>query len=57
MFRGLYVYSTTGVKVNADLNASLNIGRRVGYSLRLERVLSYFVAHNCVFLIRWSPKS
>lgn len=51
VFRGLYVCSATGVKVNADLNASLNIARRVGYLVRLERILSHFVAHNGVFPI------
>jgi putative transposase len=47
--RGLYICSKTGKKINADINAALNIARRLGYRIRISRKIeSYHVTHNGV---------
>ena len=47
--RGLYVCETTGIKINADINAARNIARRVGYEVPIpRRILSYIVTTNGV---------
>jgi len=47
--RGLYVCQTTGIKINADLNAARNIAKRVGYEAPIPRkILSYIVTSNGV---------
>ena len=47
--RGLYVCQTTGIKINADLNAARNIARKVGYETPMPRkILSYIVTSNGV---------
>ncbi len=47
--RGLYVCETTGMKINADLNAARNIARRVGYNTPIpKKILSYIVTSNGV---------
>jgi len=47
--RGLYVCQTTGIKINADINAARNIARRVGYNTPIPRkILSYIVTTNGV---------
>jgi len=47
--RGLYVCQTTGIKINADLNAARNIAKRVGYETPMPRkILSYMVTTNGV---------
>jgi putative transposase len=47
--RGLYVCETTGIKINADLNAARNIARRVGYNTPIpKKILSYIVTTNGV---------
>jgi putative transposase len=47
--RGLYVCQTTGIKINADLNAARNIAKRVGYEVPMpRRILSYMVTTNGV---------
>jgi len=47
--RGLYVCQTTGIKINADLNAARNIARRVGYNTPIpKKILSYIVTTNGV---------
>jgi len=47
--RGLYVCETTGIKINADINAARNIARRVGYNTPIPRkILSYIVTTNGV---------
>ncbi|MFZ8789307.1 MAG: hypothetical protein ACO2OZ_06515 [Acidilobaceae archaeon] len=32
--RGLHICNTAGGKINADVNAALNIARRIGYEIR-----------------------
>jgi putative transposase len=45
--RGLYLCQTTGIKINADLNASRNIAKKVGYETPTPRkILSYIVTSN-----------
>ncbi|NAZ28608.1 MAG: transposase [Caldivirga sp.] len=47
--RGLYICETTGIKINADLNAARNIARKVGYNTPIPRkILSYIVTSNGV---------
>ena len=46
---GLYICNTAGGKINADVNAALNIARRIGYEIRVMRnIESYLVTHNSV---------
>jgi putative transposase len=48
-YRGLYICSKTGKKINADIDASLNIARRLGCRVRVSRKIeSYLVTHNGV---------
>jgi putative transposase len=47
--RGLYVCESTGIKINADLNAARNIAKRVGYEVPIpKKILSYIVTTNGV---------
>ncbi|MFP3158055.1 MAG: transposase [Caldivirga sp.] len=47
--RGLYVCGTTGIKINADLNAARNIAKRIGYNTPIPRkILTYMVTTNGV---------
>jgi len=47
--RGLYVCWRTERKVNADVNAAINIARRIGYKVEITRKIeSYLVTHNGV---------
>jgi putative transposase len=47
--RGLYICSKTGRKINADINAALNIARRLGHRIRIARKIeSYHVTPNGV---------
>jgi putative transposase len=47
--RGLYVCQTTGIKINADLNAARNIAKKAGYNTPIPRkILSYIVTTNGV---------
>ncbi|KUO86052.1 MAG: hypothetical protein AT712_00915 [Caldivirga sp. CIS_19] len=47
--RGLYVCETTGIKINADLNAARNIAKRVGYETPIPtKILSHIVTTNGV---------
>jgi putative transposase len=47
--RGLYICSKTGKKINADINAALNIARRLGHRIRIARKIeSYSITHNGV---------
>jgi putative transposase len=47
--RGLYICSKTGKKINADIDASLNIARRLGHRVRVSRKIeSYLVTHSGV---------
>jgi putative transposase len=47
--RGLYECKKTGKKINADINATLNIARRLGYRVRVSRKIeSYLVTHSGV---------
>jgi len=34
--RGLYVCESTGIKINADLNAARNIAKRAGYEVPMK---------------------
>jgi transposase len=44
-----YICSKTGKKINADINAALNIARRLGHRVRVSRKIeSYLVTHNGV---------
>jgi hypothetical protein len=45
----LYICKKTGRKINADINAALNIARRLGYGIEISRKIeSYLVTHNGV---------
>jgi transposase len=45
----LYACRRNGRKVNADVNAELNIARRNGYRIKITRkIKSYLVTHNGV---------
>jgi len=47
--RGLYICESTGIEINADLNAARNIARKVGYNTPIPRkILSYIVTTNGV---------
>jgi len=47
--RGLYICQTTGIKINADLNAARNIAKRVGYETPIpKKILSYIITTNGV---------
>jgi len=47
--RGLYICETTGIKINADLNAARNIAKRIGYNTPIPRkILTYMVTTNGV---------
>jgi len=47
--RGLYVCESTGIKINADLNAARNIAKRAGYETPIpKKILSYIVTTNGV---------
>ena len=47
--RGLYLCQTTGIKINADLNAARNIAKRVGYEVPIPtKILSYIITTNGV---------
>jgi len=47
--RGLYICQTTGIKINADLNAARNIAKRIGYNTPIPRkILTYMVTTNGV---------
>jgi putative transposase len=49
IYRGLYECKKTGKKINADVNAALNIARRLGHRVRIARKIeSYLVTHNGV---------
>ena len=37
IYGGLYICRKTGKKINADVNAALNIARRLGYRLRIAK--------------------
>jgi hypothetical protein len=42
-----YICSKTGKKINADINAALNIARRPGHRIRIARKIeSYSITHN-----------
>jgi len=47
IYRGLYICRKTGKKINADINASLNIARKIGYKITVARKIeSYLITHN-----------
>ena len=47
--RGLYVCQTTGIGINADLNAARNIAKKAGYEVPIpKKILSYIVTTNGV---------
>ena len=47
IYRGLYVCRKTDKKINADINASLNIAKRIGYKITITRKIeSYLVSRN-----------
>jgi len=49
IYRGLYVCRRNRRKINADVNAALNIARRQGYKVKITRKIeSYIVTHNGV---------
>ena len=49
IYRGLYVCRRNERKINADVNAALNLARRNGYRIRITRKTeSYLVTHNGV---------
>ena len=47
--RGLYICQTTGIEINADLNAARNIAKRAGYETPMPRkILSFIITTNGV---------
>ncbi|MFP3301890.1 MAG: transposase [Caldivirga sp.] len=47
--RGLYICQTTGIGINADLNAARNIAKRAGYETPIPtKILSYIITTNGV---------
>jgi putative transposase len=49
IFRGLYICRKNSKKINADINAALNIARRLGYRIIITRKIeSYLITHNSV---------
>jgi putative transposase len=49
IYRGLYICRKTGKKINADINAALNIARKLGHRIRLtKKIKSYLVTHSGV---------
>jgi putative transposase len=49
IYRGLYICKKTGRKINADINAALNMTRRIGYKITISRKIeSYLITHNGV---------
>jgi hypothetical protein len=53
----LYACRRTGRKVNADVNAALNIARRNGYRIKITRkIKSYLVTHNDVKPLKPRPE-
>jgi putative transposase len=49
IYRGLYICRKTGKKIDADINAALNIARRLGYKIEISRKIeSYLVTHSGV---------
>ena len=49
IYRGLYECKKTGKKINADINAALNIARKLGHRIRLtKKIMSYLVTHSGV---------
>ena len=48
-YRGLYICRKTGKKINADVNAALNIARKLGHRIRIAwKIESYLVTHSGV---------
>jgi putative transposase len=48
-YRGLYICKKTGKKINADINAALNIARKLGHRIKIaKKIESYHVTHNGV---------
>jgi transposase len=49
IYRGLYVCRKTGEKINIDIDAAINIARRLGYRMRIKRkIKGRMVAYNSV---------
>jgi putative transposase len=49
VYRGLYICRKTGKKINADINAALNIARRQGHRIKITRKIKiYYITHNGV---------
>jgi putative transposase len=47
--RGLYICNKTGKKINTDINAALNMARRLGHRIKIaKKIESYHVTHNGV---------
>jgi putative transposase len=52
VYRGLYICKKTGKKINADINAALNIARSLGCKIKItKKIKSYLVTHNGVKLL------
>jgi len=47
--RGLYICESTGIKINADLNAARNIAKKAGYETPMpKKILSFIITTNGV---------
>ncbi len=46
IYRGLYICRKTKRRINADLNASSNIARRLGYKVEIREIMNYIVTRN-----------
>jgi transposase len=42
IYRGLYICKKTRKKINSDINAALNIARRLGYRIRIARKIESY---------------
>jgi len=47
IYRGLYICKKTGRKISADINAALNIARRLGHMIKTTRKIESYMATHC----------
>ncbi len=40
IYRGLYMCKKTGKKINADLNSTSNIARRLGHKVEIRKIVT-----------------
>ncbi len=47
VYSGLYICKKTGEKINVDVNAALNIARRLGYRIEITKKIESYIATHC----------